>query len=174
MQIDDTLGFLLGAWTLTRTITDHRTGVSGRFEGTATLLGSEDDPRSARYHETGRLRYGSHDGQAKRTLHYLHQDTGCVLVSFSDGRPFFELDLRRGSWLAQHPCNADHYALEFKTRSDTDIDEQWRVQGPRKDYTANTQWRRRDAEFERLAPENPALTTLQSHPLAGSPVVQAP
>jgi len=145
VRVDDTFRFLLGEWTLRRTVADHRDGRRGEFEGAATVHASQAGADRARYHEAGRLRYGGYDGRASRTLEYLRQGTGAVLVSFSDGRPFFALDLRDGSCHADHPCGADDYVLEFDVRSDTLLNERWHVRGPHKHYTAQTRWERRDA-----------------------------
>jgi hypothetical protein len=143
VRIDDTLQFLLGEWGLRRTIDDHRDGRRGEFEGVATVQPCDGEADRARYDEAGRLRYGGYDGQAKRTLQYLRRATGAVLVSFSDGRPFFTLDLRDGSGHADHPCGADHHRLEFEVRSDTVLIERWHVRGPRTHYQAQTRWERR-------------------------------
>ncbi|HZE05330.1 MAG TPA: DUF6314 family protein, partial [Solirubrobacteraceae bacterium] len=114
MEIADTLAFLLGDWSLQRTLTDHRAGAEGLFQGTARLhpSGAPDaPPRRARYEERGRLRYRDHETTAFRTLDYRATGTGAVAVSFSDGRPFFELDLRTGTCRATHPCGEDVYEL---------------------------------------------------------------
>ena len=56
MKIDDTFGFLLGNWMLTRWIEDRQTGLSGRFTGTAML--SETSHGYGWYREVGELCYG--------------------------------------------------------------------------------------------------------------------
>jgi hypothetical protein len=143
VRVDDTFRFLLGEWALRRTIADHRDDRRGEFEGAATVRPSGSEGDRARYQETGRLRYGGYDGRAGRTLELLREG-GAVLVNFSDGRPFFVLDLRDGSCHADHPCGADHHVLEFHVRSDSLLDERWHVHGPHTHYTARTRWERRD------------------------------
>lgn len=61
-----------------------------------------------------------------------------MLLHFSDGRPYVELDLRSGAWQAVHDCGADRYEIETVVRSASTIEERWRVRGPAKDYTALT------------------------------------
>ena len=145
LHIADTLAFLLGDWALERTLTDHRAGADGRFEGTARLRpfgGREAAGRRARYEERGRLRYRDLQTSASRTLDYRATGAGAVAVSFADGRPFFELDLRTGTCRATHPCGDDVYELEFELVGDALLRERWRVTGPAKDYEATTTWRR--------------------------------
>lgn len=140
MQIADTLRFLLGGWTLERDLTDHRAGVAGRFAGTAVVVAQ--GAAEARYVEEGRLRLAGHESAARRVLRYARTATGAVLVSFADGRPFLELNLRDGGCTAIHPCVADRYALEFTVTAPDVLVERWRVRGPAKDYDAVTTWRR--------------------------------
>lgn len=147
MEIADTFEFLLGRWSLDRTLTDGRSGDLGSFRGTGELRPAT--PASvfgrdcvARYQELGRLRYGSYDGTARRTLDYLRTDGGAVVVNFSDGRRYIGLDLRNGVCQAEHPCGDDLYEIGFRVCARDLIEERWRVRGPRKNYEARTVWRR--------------------------------
>ena len=153
----DTFSFLLGGWTVERTIDDRRAGVEGTFRGT---LAVDADPalgacrfrglgtrpvtgvRRARYEERGHVRFGDHEGPASRGLVCLGRVDGTMAIEFADGRPFVECDLRTGGWLAGHPCGADRYELRFTVVSTDVLGEHWRVRGPAKDYEAWTTYRR--------------------------------
>jgi hypothetical protein len=147
MEIADTFDFLLGRWSLDRTLTDCRAADLGSFHGTGELRTAT--PASecgrdcvARYQELGRLRYGSYDGTARRTLDYLRTDSGAVVVNFSDGRRYIGLDLRNGVCQAEHPCGDDLYEIGFRVCAEELMEERRRVRGPRKNYDACTGWQR--------------------------------
>jgi hypothetical protein len=149
MKVVDTLNFLLGRWTLERFFTDHRSGTDGRFEGSATVtrassgLGAGVGPR-AHYEEAGTVRLGRHEGPASRRLELVRLESGVVALYFSDGKPFVDLDLRTGRWRSAHPCGEDHYEILTVVRSQSEIEEHWRVRGPTEDYDAVATLRRLD------------------------------
>lgn len=139
MDVRDTLGYLAGGWTLRRCLTDHRAATSGSFAGEADVLIRG---RRGRYREHGQLRLGGHTSIARRALDLVGGDGGALAVLFTDGRPFFDLDLATGTCEALHLCGADRYALWFEARGDDLLVERWRVVGPQKDYEAHTRWER--------------------------------
>jgi hypothetical protein len=150
MRVEDTFGFLLGGWSLRRSIEDHRNGSRIDFSGTAEVVELAGErpgeragvrPGRARYHEHGSVITPAHHGPAERTLLYDRSDAG-LRVSFADGRPFIDLDLSSGSWRAEHPCVADLYELTFTVLDADRIEERWLVRGPRWDYEALTVWQR--------------------------------
>lgn len=140
MTIDDTLAFLTGTWALERAIADHRTGASGAFEGEGRV---QVVSRRGRYEEHGRLHLGRYAGSAQRALDLVESSGGAVAVHFTDGRPFFELNLVTGTCAATHQCRLDRYELRYEVASPDVLVEHWRVTGPEKDYEAETRWRRR-------------------------------
>ncbi|MHB1570149.1 MAG: DUF6314 family protein [Solirubrobacteraceae bacterium] len=142
IDVDDTLDFLVGTWSLSRELADHRTGARGSFTGTAVLRPVRAPAPGAEYEEVGRIRLGGHEGPAQRQLRWLRAE-GAVQVLFADGRPFFELDLRDGSCRVEHQCRADLYELSFQLADPDRLQERWRVRGPSKDYDAFTTWTRR-------------------------------
>jgi hypothetical protein len=147
MVVSDTLDFLVGTWTVDRSIEDHRAEVSGSFRGTAVLAGLPAGEGAAivsraSYQETGELRYGDHTGPASRRLEYVRLG-GAVMLYFANGRPYVDLDLRSGRWRTEHPCVADLYEVLTEVRSPDEVYETWRVRGPDKDYDAVTTLRRR-------------------------------
>jgi hypothetical protein len=149
----DTFGFLLGSWALDRSIEDHRSGIKGWFRGTATLTLREQQPvprgaprPGARYEELGELSFGSALGPAVRILDYLRIDATAVRVSFTDGRPFLDLNLETGAWQGDHRCGEDRHELATFVRSPDVIEECWRVRGPATAYDAATVLRRQPAD----------------------------
>ena len=66
---------------------------------------------------------------------------------FADGRYFYHLDPRPGSWQARHDCGRDVYELSARLlrpgltpESSAELREsrRWRVRGPGKDYEIMT------------------------------------
>jgi hypothetical protein len=140
VEIVDTLEFLLGHWTVERTVDDHRGGAAYRFSGTARVTRV---PTGATYHESGQVSTAAHRGPARRTLGLSRHADGSVRLDFADGRPFLNLDLSTGVWAGTHPCRADRYEVSFAVLGADALAERWRVTGPDKDYRARTVWRRR-------------------------------
>lgn len=143
MEIFDTLGFLLGTWNLDRSIEDRQSGTRGSFHGTAVVAVETGRDRAldgrASYDETGELCFGAYTGPASRHLAYaVGPDGGAVLISFADGRPFIDLDLRSGRSHSVHQCRDDRYELTTIVRSHRVVEEHWHVTGPAKDYDAVT------------------------------------
>ena len=141
MEIVDTLGFLRGTWAVVRSIEDHWIGIRGSFNGTATLRAEPIgrnvalEPRT-RYAEVGELRFGTHTGQARRTLEYRQRDAATVMIYFANGRPFVDLDLSTGVWESDHLCGDDRHEIATVVRSENIVQERWRVRGPMTDYEA--------------------------------------
>ena len=141
----DALSFLPGAWHIERRIDDHALGVSGSFAGAGrwTPAGAE-----LIYQEQGELRFNGHRGPASRSLIYRGRPDGTADVLFADGRYFYHLDPRTGSWQARHDCGRDVYELsarlvragevEAEGHEAWRLEERWRVRGPGKDYEIMT------------------------------------
>jgi len=139
----DTLAFLVGRWRVSRSIVDHRTGVSGTFEGTAALVASQIEMGDhtgvrARYDEVGELHFGDHSGSARRCFAYARGHDATVMIFFPDGRPFVELDLRSGECQSTHRCGPDLHEITTLVVSGDIVQEHWRVRGPTTDYEATT------------------------------------
>jgi hypothetical protein len=142
MKIADTYAFLAGTWELTRRLEGRHGGMDGSFQGRATL--EEGVPEGAgsrrrgRYFETGNMVFGAHHaGRATRTLDVVQLTSGAVQLLFVDGRPFIDIDLASGSCRRRHACRDDLYEIENFVRSSHEIEERWRVRGPRTDYDAD-------------------------------------
>ena len=137
-----TAGFLRGDWHVVRRICDHRTGQAGSFRGEASFrpgeTGLSPGGRVLAYDEHGELRFGGHRGPASRSLLYLELADGSADVRFADGREFYRLDLRSGTWQAEHPCRADRYLVMTTVPAADTFTETWQVTGPAKDYELTT------------------------------------
>jgi hypothetical protein len=142
-EVADTLAFLIGTWTIERSIVDNQSGTSGTFEGTAAfvalpLAGHAESGTRVRYDEWGRLHFGTHTGAARRCFDYVRGNGTEVMISFPDGRPFVTLDLTRGLWRSTHRCGEDLHEIVTGVRSEAVIEERWRVRGPVTNYDATT------------------------------------
>jgi len=159
LTVGGTAGFLRGDWNVVRRICDHRAGQVGAFRGQASFRPCEDagpgdgglaeglapagpDGRVLAYYEHGELRFGGHCGPASRSLLYLERADGSADVRFADGREFYRLDLRSGTWQAEHPCRADRYLVTTTVPAADRFTETWRVTGPAKDYELTTTYTR--------------------------------
>ncbi|MGH9086751.1 MAG: hypothetical protein ACRDYZ_01335, partial [Acidimicrobiales bacterium] len=97
-QVVDTLGFLVGRWSVERAISDYLGGDGGTFVGSAgvRMIDAWADQAGpigrgtggnrtgggdrAWYEEAGRLRFAGHDWRAGRTLRLDRQADDAVLV----------------------------------------------------------------------------------------------
>ena len=128
---------------MVRSIHDHREEAFGNFEGVATFGDCAEreyvePPARLHLRELGRLHLGVFDGPAERSLIFSRTAPSTLHVTFVDGRPFLDLDLRSETPNAQHRCGDDVYDVTFFFRSADIIEETWRVRGPRKDYDASS------------------------------------
>jgi Family of unknown function (DUF6314) len=148
-----TIEFLRGDWDVERRITDRRAGLDGVFTGTGRFRAAAGFPAAPGsppaagalvldYTEDGELRFGRHCGPARRSLIYCGRADGAADVRFADGREFYRLDLRAGTWHADHPCRADRYHVTVSRLSPATFTETWQVAGPDKDYELETTYRR--------------------------------
>jgi hypothetical protein len=122
---------LCGRWAVYRRLVDLLAGREGEFEGTATF---EPD---GRWTESGRIRFGGHEGPAGRELVIDGRS-----VAFPDGRPFHALDLSSGACEVEHRCGADLYRGEYRLAGNDELHVRWSVSGPRKRQEIHTTYRR--------------------------------
>ncbi|MFH8345634.1 DUF6314 family protein [Streptomyces sp. NPDC018045] len=145
--VPDTAAYLAGRWTIDRTVLDARTGTRGTFHGTAhfrpeTREGSEGAPGVLLHVEEGELTWNGTTTPATRTLRLCPRPDGTAVVTFADGRPFHDLDLRTGHWTARHPCAADLYDAEFTVVSPEEWHLRWQVGGPAKSQVLYSVYRK--------------------------------
>ncbi|MEU2927646.1 DUF6314 family protein [Streptomyces sp. NPDC048304] len=137
--VADVLAHLAGRWRVERDVRDLASGDEGRFEGVVDFTAL---PGGALLHEeSGAFTWQGVTRPATRTLRFLPGPTpGTADVRFADGRPFHELDLGTGHWIAEHPCAADLYRGEFTVRDADHWRTVWRVGGPAKDLLLTTDY----------------------------------
>ncbi len=124
----------IGAYRVSRVITDHRAGVESRFEGRAEIATCEG---GARYVETGALIMNEQRFEAERQ--YLwRQDAGRIHVDFADGAVFHDFDPETGGQASEHLCGEDMYRGGYDFSEWTCWSVTWEVLGPRKDYRSVT------------------------------------
>ncbi|MFD7664523.1 DUF6314 family protein [Streptomyces sp. NPDC059788] len=144
--VPDTAEFLAGWWTVDRTVLDVRTGTQGTFRGTAHFRpegpGDGAAPGVLLHVEEGELTWNGATTPATRTLRLCPRPDGTADVTFADGRPFHDLDLRTGHWTTRHPCAADLYQGEFTVVSPGEWHLRWRVGGPAKSQLLRSVYRK--------------------------------
>ncbi|MFE2299818.1 DUF6314 family protein [Streptomyces sp. NPDC059445] len=140
--VEDVLAYLAGSWRVERTVRDLASDAEGRFTGT-TVFEPLGDDGGLLHRESGTFVWQGVARPAERTLRFLPGRTpGTALVRFSDGRPFHDLDLTGGRYVADHPCAADLYRGEFSVRDENHWRSVWRVRGPAKDLVLSTGYTR--------------------------------
>ncbi|GAA2716924.1 MULTISPECIES: DUF6314 family protein [Streptomyces] len=139
--VPDVVAYLAGAWSVTRTLDDLTTGQSGAFHGTARFHAS-DDGTCVLHTEDGELTWDAAANRAGRTLRLLPRPDGTAEVTFADGRPFHDLDLRTGRWTVRHPCSRDRYDGTFTVVSPDEWHVLWRTTGPTKDHVQRSVYQR--------------------------------
>jgi hypothetical protein len=133
LPVADLRAFLTGAWRISRTVRDARSGQDGGFEGRALFAPLPDG--GLLLTESGTMRLGGYAGPAEQTYRYAFADgPGRAQVFRHDGTPFHELDLTAGSADAVHHCGADIYRGSFRVERHDEWITEWSVSGPRKDY----------------------------------------
>lgn len=130
LNVLDLKSYLVGNWHLVRTLTDNITGQDGSLHGEAVFVPTDD---GLRYDEAGLLSLGSYEDRVSRTYLYTFPYPHRALVSFSDGRPFHELDLREEKTEVEHLCGDDIYRGTITAETPDRWSTDWGVTGPRKD-----------------------------------------
>ncbi|MEU6767985.1 DUF6314 family protein [Streptomyces sp. NPDC046853] len=143
-RVPDVLAYLAGEWAVDRTAQDLAGNAEGRFTGTTTFAWLDDGTGGLLHHESGTFVWRGAARPAERTLRFLPgEGAGVARVTFADGRPFHDLDLRTGRHTADHPCALDLYRGEFEVYDEGRWRMRWRVAGPAKDLILTTAYTRR-------------------------------
>ncbi|MFF7475566.1 DUF6314 family protein [Streptomyces sp. NPDC008092] len=139
--VADVLAHLAGRWRVDRTVVDLASGDEGRFEG-ATLFRPLDGG-GLLHEESGTFTWQGVPHPAERTLRFLPGPRpGTADVRFADDRPFHDLDLASGRYVADHPCSADLYRGEFTVQDPDHWRTVWQVAGPAKNLLLTTDYAR--------------------------------
>lgn len=136
--VSDLFSYLTGHWKLTRHITDHNRDQTGQLNGEAHFA---PDSQGLIYRERGLLQIGDYTGEATQSLIFQPAENGAA-VHFSDGRPFYGLNLSDGCDSALHLCAPDQYEVTTRVISAKEWHQAWRVRGPAKDQTITSLFHR--------------------------------
>ena len=127
-----------GLWHIVRHIDDRITGQTGAFVGTARFNG---DGLELHYFEEGQLTLGSSQMAATRRYTWRANGQG-IDVFFEDGRFFHRIEPNGQAPTASHFCDPDQYDVGYAFDRWPEWSSEWRVKGPRKDYTMKSVYRR--------------------------------
>jgi hypothetical protein len=150
--------YLLGGWSIDRTMWDRQSGTRGTFTGVVRFselksseLGHKDpgDDGALSSHEEGTVRWAAPGGSpftgpAIRDYILRAADTPDALdVFFPDGRPFHRMSFTATA-NAQHWCDPDTYRVKYILVSQDEFRYTWDVNGPAKDLLLESVLRRMD------------------------------
>ncbi|MET4094960.1 DUF6314 family protein [Arthrobacter sp. UYCu712] len=143
----DLRGYLLGAWSLTRTLLDRATGTRGTFTGVVRFTPLTDDG-GLHFREEGTLVWTSFTGKpftGPASRDYLLRPTGtldALDMFFPDGRPFHRMGFGQQSSHDEHWCDPDTYRVTYTLVGPAEFHYRWDVTGPMKDQLIESVLRR--------------------------------
>ena len=146
--------YLLGSWSVERTLRDRSSGTRGTFTGVARFSPADDDGLD--FHEEGTVRWPTPDGGAftgPASRNYILQPADspdAMDMTFPDGRPFHRMSFRETASQDNHWCDPDTYRVTYALRGPDEFSYSWDVQGPRKDLLL-------ESVLRRLAPDADGL-----------------
>jgi hypothetical protein len=153
----DLRAYLLGSWSVDRTLLDQATGSGGTFtgvlrfsgvDGTAGEVDAPGDSGALRFHEEGTFSWISANGKpftgpASRDYLLRPSDSPDVLdMYFPDGRPFHRMGFAERSSHDRHWCDPDTYRVSYTMIGPDEFRYSWDVSGPAKDHLIETVLRR--------------------------------
>ena len=157
----DLRAYLLGSWSVDRTLLDRATGTGGTFTGVLRYSGTDgpaveigtgaDSPRddgALSFHEEGTISWTPVHGKpftgpASRDYLLRPADSPDVLeMYFPDGRPFHRMGFAEHSSHDQHWCEPDTYRVSYTMIGPDEFRYSWDVTGPAKDQLIETVLRR--------------------------------
>jgi hypothetical protein len=130
--------YLLGSWSVERTLWDRSSDARGTFTGVVRFSPKDDDGGLA-FHEEGTMRWpapdgGTFTGPASRDYVLHPTDVPDAMdMTFPDGRPFHRMSFREEASQDRHWCDPDTYRVTYALRGPDEFSYCWDVQGPRKD-----------------------------------------
>jgi hypothetical protein len=146
--------YLLGSWSVERTLRDRSSGTRGTFTGVARFSPADDDGLD--FHEEGTMRWPTPDGGAftgPASRNYILQPADspdAMDMTFPDGRPFHRMSFRETASQDNHWCDPDTYRVTYALRGPDEFSYSWDVQGPRKDLLLESVLRRLAPDADRL------------------------
>ena len=151
----DLRGYLLGTWSVERTLLDRATGSRGTFTGVVRftpLAGGTtnrlNDDGGLHFHEEGTIVWTSYTGKpftGPASRDYLLRPTGTVDtldMFFPDGRPFHRMGFGQQSSDDEHWCDPDTYRVTYTLVGPAEFRYRWDVTGPTKDQLIESVLRR--------------------------------
>jgi hypothetical protein len=161
----DLRSYLLGSWSVERTLWDRSSDARGTFTGIVRFSPKDDDGGLA-FHEEGTMRWptpagGTFTGPASRD-YVLHPTDApdAMDMTFPDGRPFHRMSFREEASQDRHWCDPDTYRVTYAVRGPDEFSYSWDVQGPRKDQFLESVLRRLGQDG--AAPDGPGRNGLGS------------
>lgn len=128
-----TLEDFVGRWSVSRLITPEQ-GPSALFDGVAVWTAAEG---GAAYSEKGTMTLAGQAPLHAERRYFWGED---LRVFFDDGRFFHQVPVTGGE--THHWCDPDTYLVAYEFTRWPRFEVRWRVNGPRKDYSAVTQYSR--------------------------------
>jgi uncharacterized protein DUF6314 len=132
----DLRAYLLGSWSVERTLWDRSTDARGTFTG--VVLFSPNDDGGLTFHEEGTMRWptpagDTFTGPASRDyILYPTDSPDAMDMTFPDGKPFHRMSFRDEASRDVHWCDPDTYRVTYDLRGPDGFSYSWDVQGPRK------------------------------------------
>ena len=145
--LPDLRAYLLGSWSVDRTLWDRTSGARGTFIGVARFSPT-DDAGGLAFHEEGTVRLptpdgGTFTGPATRDYRLQPADSPDAMdMTFPDGRPFHRMSFQDAASQDDHWCDPDTYRVTYTLRGPDEFGYSWDVQGPRKDQLLESVLRR--------------------------------
>jgi Family of unknown function (DUF6314) len=147
----DLYGYLLGSWSVERTLLDRASGTRGAFTGVVRFSPSSADGGMVLYEE-GTLHWpapgGSPTSNAASRSYLLRRTSApdTLDVFFADGRPFHRMSFEANASHDQHWCDPDTYQVRYVLEGPNAFRYSWDVQGPAKDLLLESTLRRLGSE----------------------------
>jgi 8-oxo-dGTP pyrophosphatase MutT (NUDIX family) len=150
--------YLLGAWTLTRTMTDRSAGSHGTFTGVVHFTATDDG--GLHYREKGTVHWDPAGGTrftGPASREYLLRPAATpetMDMVFPDGRPFHRIGFGARHGRDGHWCDPDTYRVEYTKLGADAFRFRWDVTGPAKDLLLESVLRRTPGAGRAGAPVN--------------------
>ncbi|MFK7942977.1 MAG: DUF6314 family protein [Paracoccaceae bacterium] len=122
-----------GSWLVSRLIR-HASGAVAKFNGTASWTPVNG---GLQYLEEGQMTVEGHPPLQAERAYFWADD---LTVFFDDGRFFHRVPGKGGA--VEHWCDPDKYVLVYDFAGWPRFKVAWHVTGPRKDYSADTEYKR--------------------------------
>jgi hypothetical protein len=142
--VPDLRAYLVGTWSVERTMLDRSTGARGTFSGTVAFAPDATAHDGALHQrEDGTVRWDAYEGPATREYVWRPgSHPGSMDVCFPDGRPFHSVDLTGAVAEGAHWCSPDDYRVHYEAVGADELRYTWDVRGPAKDLLLTSVLRR--------------------------------